>query len=192
MAGSFAFGLLYHFVIPGPDNVVTQPPGTWRTAFGVSAALLLPLQGAGCLVGLWAASRRAGCPTAGHGPSEARFWMDVLGLRRVMSNPSEQEHRGRSRPTGALRLAFRPPIYLYRLGLGQLLGHRFMLLTHRGRRSGRVYQTALEVVRYDPSLRETVVASGWGERSDWYRNSRLIPRWRSEPDASAMPQSSGS
>jgi hypothetical protein len=37
MAGVFAFGLLYHFVIPGPDNVFTQPPGTWRTAFGVSA-----------------------------------------------------------------------------------------------------------------------------------------------------------
>lgn len=59
--------------------------------------------------------------------------MDVLSLRRVMSNPSDQEHRGRSRPTGALRLAFRLPIYLYRLGLGQLLGHRFMLLTHRAR-----------------------------------------------------------
>ena len=101
--------------------------------------------------------------------------MDVLGPRRVMSNPSDQEHRGRSRPTGALRLAFCLPIYLYRLGLGQLLGHRFMLLTHRGRRSGRVYQTALEVVRYDPSLRETVVASGWGERSDWYRNLEAHP-----------------
>jgi deazaflavin-dependent oxidoreductase (nitroreductase family) len=101
--------------------------------------------------------------------------MDVLGLRRVMSNPSDQEPRGRSRPNGALRLAFRLPIYLYRLGLGQLLGHRFMLLTHRGRRSGRVYQTALEVVRYDPSLRETVVASGWGERSDWYRNLKAHP-----------------
>src|SRR5215203_826612 len=101
--------------------------------------------------------------------------MDVLGLRRVMSNPSDQEHRGRSRPTGALRLAFRLPIYLYRLGLGQLLGNRFMLLTHRGRRSGRVYQTALEVVRYDPSLRATVVASGWGERSDWYRNLKAHP-----------------
>jgi deazaflavin-dependent oxidoreductase (nitroreductase family) len=92
-----------------------------------------------------------------------------------MSNPSDQEHRGRSRPTGALRLAFRLPIYLYRLGLGQLLGHRFMLLTHLGRRTGRVYQTALEVVRYDPSLRETVVASGWGERSDWYRNQKAHP-----------------
>ena len=55
MAGSLVFGLLYHFLVPGPDNVFTQPSGTWRTAFGVSAALLLPLQGAGCLVGLWAA-----------------------------------------------------------------------------------------------------------------------------------------
>ena len=118
--------------------------------------------------------------------------MDVLGLRRVMSNPSGQEHRGRSRPTGALRLAFRLPIYLYRLGLGQLLGHRFMLLTHRGRRSGRVYQTALEVVRYDPSLRETVVASGGAKGPTGTATSRLIPRWRSEPDASAMPQNSGS
>jgi hypothetical protein len=60
MAGSFAFGLLYHFVIPGPDNVFTQPPGMWRTAFGVSAALLLPLQGAGCLVGLWATRAPSG------------------------------------------------------------------------------------------------------------------------------------
>src|SRR5215204_3775931 len=33
--------------------------------------------------------------------------MDVLGLRRMISNPSDQKHRGRSGPTGALRLAFR-------------------------------------------------------------------------------------
>jgi hypothetical protein len=31
------------------------------------------------------------------------------------------------------------------------------------------------VVGYDPSLRETVVASGWGERSDWYRNLEAHP-----------------
>jgi len=55
MAGSLVFGLLYHFLVPGPDNVFTQPPGTWRTAFGISAVLMLPLQGMGCLAGLWAA-----------------------------------------------------------------------------------------------------------------------------------------
>lgn len=57
MAGSLVFGLLYHFLISGPDNVFTQPPGTWRTAFGVSAALLAPLQVIGGAIGLWATQK---------------------------------------------------------------------------------------------------------------------------------------
>jgi hypothetical protein len=52
MAGSLAFGLLYHFLVPGPDNVFTQPPGPWRAAFLVTAVLLALLQAAGVLVGL--------------------------------------------------------------------------------------------------------------------------------------------
>ena len=40
MAGSLAFGLLYHFLVPGPDNIFTQPPGPWRAAFVVTAVLL--------------------------------------------------------------------------------------------------------------------------------------------------------
>jgi hypothetical protein len=55
MAGSLAFGLLYHFLVPGPDNVFTQPPGPRRAAFVVTAVLLALLQAAGALVGLRAA-----------------------------------------------------------------------------------------------------------------------------------------
>jgi deazaflavin-dependent oxidoreductase (nitroreductase family) len=69
----------------------------------------------------------------------------------------------------------RLPLVLYRLGLGRLLGHRFLVVVHRGRRSGRLYQTVLEVVRWDPSRREAVVASGWGEQANWYRNLRAAP-----------------
>jgi deazaflavin-dependent oxidoreductase (nitroreductase family) len=76
----------------------------------------------------------------------------------------------RSRPSGALRAAFRLPMYLYKFRLGWLLGHRVLLLTHRGRNSGRVRQTPLEVVRHDRTTEESVVVSAWGERSDWYRN----------------------
>jgi hypothetical protein len=65
-----------------------------------------------------------------------------------------------------LRLAFRLPIYLYRLNLGWLLGHRFLLLVHRGRRSGLRRETVLEVVRYNPATKESVVLSAWGERAD--------------------------
>jgi deazaflavin-dependent oxidoreductase (nitroreductase family) len=73
-------------------------------------------------------------------------------------------------PSPALRLLFSVPRCLYWLGLGRLLGHRFMLLTHRGRTSGRTFQTALEVVQYDSSTKESIVCSGWGTRADWYRN----------------------
>jgi hypothetical protein len=52
MAGSLAFGLLYHFLVSGPDNVFTQPPGPWRVAFMVTAVLLSLLQAAGVVAGL--------------------------------------------------------------------------------------------------------------------------------------------
>lgn len=81
----------------------------------------------------------------------------------------------RSRPARVLRLLFRLPIYLYRLNLGWLVGHRGLLLVHRGRKSGRVYQTVLEVIFYDPETRESVVLSGWGEKADWYRNIKASP-----------------
>jgi deazaflavin-dependent oxidoreductase (nitroreductase family) len=62
------------------------------------------------------------------------------------------------------------PIHLYRCNLGWLLGHRFLLLIHRGRRTSRLRQTVLEVIHYDPCSQESIVISAWGEQADWYRN----------------------
>ena len=81
----------------------------------------------------------------------------------------------KAKPSGILRFAFRLPIYLYRLNLGWLLGHRGLLLIHRGRRSGLLRETVLEVVRYTPATKESVVLSAWGERADWYRNIKASP-----------------
>jgi deazaflavin-dependent oxidoreductase (nitroreductase family) len=72
-------------------------------------------------------------------------------------------------------LALRLPVYLYRFRLGQLLGHRFLLLTHRGRRSGLLRRVTLEVLLYDPTTRESVVLSAWGKEADWYRNIVASP-----------------
>jgi deazaflavin-dependent oxidoreductase (nitroreductase family) len=80
-----------------------------------------------------------------------------------------------SKPAGPLRLASRLPIYLYRLNLGWLLGHRFLLLVHRGRESGLLRETVLEVLLHDPATRESVVLSAWGEEADWYRNIGAAP-----------------
>ncbi|MFN7943886.1 MAG: nitroreductase family deazaflavin-dependent oxidoreductase [Blastocatellia bacterium] len=71
---------------------------------------------------------------------------------------------------GWRRLFLRLPILLYHLGLGWLLGHRFLLLHHLGRKSGLWRETVLEVVRYDKPDNTYFVASGWGEASQWYNN----------------------
>jgi deazaflavin-dependent oxidoreductase (nitroreductase family) len=78
-------------------------------------------------------------------------------------------------PRGLARLAFRFPIWLYRLHLGWVLGQRFVLLTHTGRKSGLPRQTVLEVVRYEKATGTCVVASGWGEKSDWIHNISANP-----------------
>lgn len=80
-----------------------------------------------------------------------------------------------SRPAGAVWLAFRLPIYLYRFGLGKVLGYRFLLLVHRGRKSGLRREVVLEVIQHDPATGESVVLSGRGEKADWYRNLQASP-----------------
>jgi deazaflavin-dependent oxidoreductase (nitroreductase family) len=61
---------------------------------------------------------------------------------------------------------------LYRNGFGWLLGHRFLRLSHTGRRSGRTFHVVLEVVRYDEATGEATVVSGFGQTADWLRNLR--------------------
>lgn len=77
------------------------------------------------------------------------------------------------RPGPVLGLALQTPRSLYRWRLGWLLGRRFLLLGHIGRRSGRHYETVIEVVHYDTSSGAAIVMSGWGTKSDWYRNIEL-------------------
>jgi deazaflavin-dependent oxidoreductase (nitroreductase family) len=74
------------------------------------------------------------------------------------------------RPAGAVKWLLKVPVALYAANLGWLLGHRFLLLAHRGRRTGRVYRTPLEVLAWDEAAREAVVMSGFGRTSAWYRN----------------------
>ena len=73
-------------------------------------------------------------------------------------------------PTGVRRLFFRFPISLFRFGLGPLLGNRFLLLNHIGRRSGLPRQAVLEVIEAHRDQDIYLVASGWGPNSDWFQN----------------------
>ena len=81
-----------------------------------------------------------------------------------------------SPPRGLARLAWRAPIWLYRLGLGWLLGKRFILINHVGRKTGKLRQAVVEVVRYEPDTDTYIVVSGFGGNSDWYQNLMAHPQ----------------
>ena len=76
---------------------------------------------------------------------------------------------------GLLHHLLRLPVWLYRAHLGWVLGGRILVLTHTGRRSGRRYRTALEVVAHDRLTDTYIVAAGWGEQAGWYRNLQHAP-----------------
>ena len=70
---------------------------------------------------------------------------------------------------------FKVPCGLYDVHLGWLFGHRVLLLTHRGRKSGLLHATALEVIRYDRATESSVVISAYSPKSDWFRNITHSP-----------------
>lgn len=84
----------------------------------------------------------------------------------------------RGSPRGLMRWLLRLPILFYRLNLGWLFGRRFLLLMHTGRSSGKPRATVLEVLRYEADTHRCIIASGWGTRSQWYRNVMHDPRVR--------------
>ena len=81
------------------------------------------------------------------------------------------------KPPGRItRWLFRAPLYLYRVGLGRMLGRRTVLLEHTGRKSGLPRETVLEVIRHDDQSFD--IAAAYGAKSDWFRNIEADPNVR--------------
>lgn len=98
------------------------------------------------------------------------------------------------RPSGILRTLLRLPIFLYRVNLGFLLGDRFLMLTHTGRKSGLPRQAVIEVVNHDKDSGVYYVAAAWREKSDWYLNVLKNPKVKVQVgkrrfEAEAVPMS---
>ena len=101
-------------------------------------------------------------------------------------------------PSGLLLVLLRLPIVLYRLRLGWLLGQRFLLLEHIGRKSGQARKTVVEVIGHDRAGDTYYIASGWGKRANWYQNLLATPkitiqvgRRRLNACAQALPPAEG-
>ena len=83
---------------------------------------------------------------------------------------------GLRRQPGRLALvAMRVPRPLYRRGWGWMLDHVFLLIAHRGRKTGMRRETVAMALAYDPDTREAVVFSAWGPNTEWIRNLRAHP-----------------
>jgi deazaflavin-dependent oxidoreductase (nitroreductase family) len=78
-------------------------------------------------------------------------------------------------PGGLMLFLLRFPLIFYRLGLGGLLGQRFICLNHVGRKSGRLHQTVVEVVGHDADTGAYFIVSGWGYKAQWYQNLHAQP-----------------
>ncbi len=78
-------------------------------------------------------------------------------------------------PRGLKAIPWRMPIWIYRLGLGGMMGKRALLLTHQGKISGKQRQTVLEIIQSNPEIGEYHVVSGFGTRSHWYQNIKENP-----------------
>lgn len=81
---------------------------------------------------------------------------------------------GNQNPPAFISQFFKLPLILYRLGLGWMMGKRFVVLTHVGRRSGKVYRSVLAVVAFDPKTLEIQTVSPWSS-SNWFRNIQSTP-----------------
>jgi deazaflavin-dependent oxidoreductase (nitroreductase family) len=78
------------------------------------------------------------------------------------------------RPGRFLRLFFRAPGLLYRIGLGWLMFGQLQITTV-GRKSGLPRRTVVDVVGHDDSTDTHFVISAYGDTSDWFRNIHANP-----------------
>jgi deazaflavin-dependent oxidoreductase (nitroreductase family) len=110
---------------------------------------------------------------------------DVMVLERIQADElrepgkvrqvaEEASNRGKKKVPVWARWLGKWLIIVYHFHLGWLVGHRFMLITHRGRWTGKVRQTGVMVLRYDRQSREALVAAG-SANADWYRNIHASP-----------------
>lgn len=76
-------------------------------------------------------------------------------------------------PGPVFKWLFKVPVLFYQLGL-PLFGDFILLLTHRGRKSGKLHHTPLEY-RREEGTSYRIITAGWGGHTDWRRNIEVDP-----------------
>ena len=98
----------------------------------------------------------------------------------MQRRPIKEGEMGLARepPGRLLRMLFKVPLFLHRIGLGgseRIFGIRLMLITTKGRRTGRSHSVMVDVLDHDAEEDAYYVGSAYGDRADWVRNIRANP-----------------
>jgi len=65
------------------------------------------------------------------------------------------------------------PVTLYRLGLGKVFGNYILILSTKGRKSGKIHRTPVEYFYHEGKY---YIISGFGPVPDWYQNILTHPQ----------------
>jgi deazaflavin-dependent oxidoreductase (nitroreductase family) len=82
------------------------------------------------------------------------------------------------RPSKFLKFFLKMPVLFHKMGFGgweRLIGAQWMLITTRGRKSGKPRDTMVDVMDYNKDTDTYYVEVAYGSRADWYRNIQANP-----------------
>lgn len=92
---------------------------------------------------------------------------------------TEPQGAFKSRPRGLLKLFFKMPLYLHKLGfvwwIEKFTGAQWMLITTIGRKTGKPRQVMVDVMKYNKETDTYYVDAAYGTRADWVRNIKANP-----------------
>ncbi len=82
------------------------------------------------------------------------------------------------RPSKFMKFFFKVPVWMYKIGFGgfeKMIGAQWMLITHIGRKSGKRYDSMVDVMDYDKVTDTYYIEAAYGARADWYKNIQSSP-----------------
>jgi deazaflavin-dependent oxidoreductase (nitroreductase family) len=82
------------------------------------------------------------------------------------------------KPNRFLKFFFKVPVWVHKMGFGgweRLIGAQWMLITTKGRKTGKPHDTMVDVMDYDKATDTYYIEAAYGARADWYKNIQSNP-----------------
>ncbi|MBI3161112.1 MAG: nitroreductase family deazaflavin-dependent oxidoreductase [Chloroflexi bacterium] len=81
-------------------------------------------------------------------------------------------------PSLLLKFLFKMPVYFHKMGFAgweRIVGAQWMLITTRGRKTGKRRETMVDVMEYDKITDTYYIEVAYGSRADWFKNIQNTP-----------------